>query len=119
MTRGIRYILVGFCDYGNEETWMEQYDPTFDGFAAAAGVKTGDIIRAIEVCSPETSDEETFSSRLVPVNQYTSDAQWKEMVRSCENIAGKTSVEFILERIDSKYLRGNREIITCLHIIYQ
>ena len=41
--------MTGFCDYGDSSTWMDLYDPVHDGFAAQAGVKSGDIIRGIEV----------------------------------------------------------------------
>ena len=41
--------MTGFLTYGDSNTWMSQYDPVYDGFAAQSGVHSGDIIRATEV----------------------------------------------------------------------
>lgn len=49
ITRGVRYIMVGFCDYGNANEWGKRYDPSYDGSAFAAGVRNGDTIRGIQV----------------------------------------------------------------------
>ncbi len=41
--------MTGFCDYGDLNTWMDLYDPIHDGYAAQAGIRSGDVIRGIEV----------------------------------------------------------------------
>jgi hypothetical protein len=43
--------MTGFLTYGDNSTWESLYDPEFDGFAARFGVRSGDVIRAIEVIS--------------------------------------------------------------------
>lgn len=62
VTSGVRYILAGFCDYGAEEQqealFAELYDPLYDGYAAQAGFKTGDLIVGLEVCEEEVAAEE-------------------------------------------------------------
>eukprot|EP01038_Epipyxis_sp_PR26KG_P005959 gene5959-8212_t len=53
ITEGIRYILAGFIEYGDNsfDSFMTLYNPMYDGFAAKAGFRTGDIIVGIQVCN--------------------------------------------------------------------
>lgn len=66
VTTGVRYILAGFCEYGDDlplessaahGAFMASYDPKYDGFAALAGFRSGDQIVGLEVC--ELSDIES------------------------------------------------------------
>ena len=54
VTRGVRYVLAGFCDYvpsssseGPHAVFMKNYDSEYDGFAARDGVMTGDVLRGL------------------------------------------------------------------------
>ena len=66
VTTGIRYILTGFCEYtyhviDNDHTinnntnmlnnahdsFMNDYDPIYDGYAATGGLRTGDVIKGV------------------------------------------------------------------------
>jgi hypothetical protein len=49
----VRYILAGFCEY-SADSFMDLYDPVFDGYAAQAGFRDHDIIHQLEVCHVET-----------------------------------------------------------------
>jgi hypothetical protein len=143
VTRGVRYIMVGFCSYGSPSgagattnhgddksgslVWSELYDPVFDGEGYAHGVRSGDIIRAIEICEPMTPIGDTpaetgvsalgdtdglrharYRRRMVPVPPVgVSEAQWERMARSCEasslggeNQPGDVTV-MIVERIEN------------------
>lgn len=67
-TRGVRYILAGFCDYGAVDYsadissdaahnhFMSTYDPLYDGTAASVGFRSGDLIVGIEVCDDRTAE---------------------------------------------------------------
>lgn len=60
VTSGVRYILAGFIEYGDgsHETFMESYNPVYDGYAAEAGFRTGDMIVGLEVCEEVKEEEE-------------------------------------------------------------
>ena len=52
ITSGVRYILTGFINYTNKRdlshsTFMNDYNPLFDGTAARGGVQSGDILRGV------------------------------------------------------------------------
>lgn len=77
-TKGTRYILAGFCEYGDGNNSMEEflqfYQPQYDGYAAQSGFRTGDIIRAVQTCHKghsHTSDSQTKTSHT-HANAYVS-----------------------------------------------
>ena len=39
--------MAGFCSYS--EDWWEAYDPVFDGYAAEVGLRSGDVVRGLQV----------------------------------------------------------------------
>lgn len=56
----MRYILAGFIEYGDgsHETFMDNYIPEYDGYAALAGFRTGDMIVGLEVCQEVQEGQE-------------------------------------------------------------
>jgi hypothetical protein len=50
--KGDRYIIAGFCNYGPEThaNFMKLYNPQYEGRAAEAGFRTGDLITGITFC---------------------------------------------------------------------
>ena len=78
VTSGVRYILTGFCSYypssrgvhnnDNDDgdahaVFMSDYRAEFDGLAAAAGARTGDILRAVRL-PPSSLPSFSSSNRL-------------------------------------------------------
>lgn len=112
--------MVGFCSYGSPSgagatanhgddksgslVWSNLYDPVYDGKAYQHGVRSGDVVRAIEICETIETSSDTLADveiealgdskgiethryrrRLVPVRNM-SDAEWERHARSCEGI---------------------------------
>jgi hypothetical protein len=71
----VRYILAGFCDYGDDplQSFLDAYDPLYDGYAARAGFRTGDMIVGLEVCveSEERDDSNKANSTTLNINEAT------------------------------------------------
>ena len=147
----MRYILAGFCEYGNsvatmdEEggsltaeharilneaggsgyaAFMENYDPKYDGTAAQAGFRTGDLIVGLEICEEIylaealvveeesiiiTEDEDGLRDlmginskkvvrRMVDIAGDTTDEQWVEWAQSCERLAPNSDTVLLVRR---------------------
>lgn len=113
---GTRYILAGFCEYGNntDEFFMTQYDPKYEGNAAAEGFHTGDLIIGLERCEfetirPEPLEEgqcaakagvtETLVTRtLVPITTTTTDEEWAALAHSCEQLSPSSKAKMRVRR---------------------
>lgn len=105
-----RYILAGFCEYGDENDvnqFLTQYKPQYDGNAADIGFRTGDLIIGVGHCrrmtcmdntecrdvdsqmlvSPEhvCGDSDAYYAGLVSVENI-SDSEWVELATSCEQL---------------------------------
>lgn len=82
-----RYILAGFCEYGDEsyESFKSLYQPIYDGYAAEAGFRTGDLISGIEVCYIDNQTKEIIKE-MREVTLLTSDELWLEYAQSCERL---------------------------------
>jgi hypothetical protein len=123
INNGIRYIIAGFCEYGNntDAQFMAQYDPIYDGYAAQAGFRTGDLIIGIEKCEFQTKEsldddnnnnqnndngkctiegkEEVLISRtMVPITLQTTDEEWTSFTQSCEQIASENNIKMKVRR---------------------
>lgn len=128
VTSGSRFILAGFCEYGNDThaQFMSQYDPVFDGQAAAAGFRTGDLIIGLERCEfrqkpfidediigvshdgengqPKTCSskqgrtDELVSRTMVDVTPHMTDEEWTALAQSCEQLASQVKTKFIVKR---------------------
>jgi hypothetical protein len=61
ISSGVRYILLGFCSSFTvsdpHSHFMGDYCPDADGMAAAAGIRTGDILKAIHL--PDFGEDDT------------------------------------------------------------
>lgn len=80
ITSGTRYILAGFCSgLDTHEEFMSDYDPQYDGFAAQAGFRTGDLIIGIEDCGHLEE-----STSIVAVTPTMTDTEWTRLAQSCE-----------------------------------
>lgn len=123
VTSGVRYILAGFCEYGdigntmnlseeNHAAFMALYQPQFDGTAAQYGFRTGDMIVGLEVCEEadqmcDASDVDCDATagpvvrrRKVDISGSTSDEQWIEFAQSCEQLqTGSDTVLFVRRRL--------------------
>lgn len=103
-TSGVRYILAGFCDYLDSnhrvsmESFLSEYDPQHDGYAAAEGFQTGDIIRGIKSCLPTESDDMFAVKEFMMSTDDLSDDDWKRYATSCEVAAPKSKTVFLVER---------------------
>lgn len=112
---GTRYILAGFCEYGNntDEFFLTQYDAKYDGNAAAAGFRTGDLIIGLErckfqrktppavteaQCSSEGNQEELVSREMVPITRTMNDKEWTELAQSCEQLSPSTKSKMRVRR---------------------
>jgi hypothetical protein len=114
ITRGVRYIMAGFCDYGEvlpvdspeaHAEFLAQYDPQYDGHAGQAGFRSGDQIIGIEVCEDEvtsnagecvaapesgsaqcknTSRTGRVIRRRADITGFTGDSEWQDYAQSCE-----------------------------------
>lgn len=107
--------MAGFCEYGNntDEFFLTQYDAKFDGNAAAAGFRTGDLIIGLErcsferktpsvaqegQCSSEGNQEELVSREMVPVTTTMTDQEWTELAQSCEQLSPSTKAKMRVRR---------------------
>jgi hypothetical protein len=110
ITSGTRYIMAGFCEYGEElriesdeshAAFMASYDPQYDGHAGQAGFRSGDLIVGIEVCEVGQQDDSCDASaegescqqnsstvlrRREDITDATSDEDWVRFAQSCENL---------------------------------
>ncbi len=101
VTNGVRYILAGFCDYGTDPfaTFVEMYNPVYDGYAYQAGFLTGDMIVGLEICeefaieSAEKSGK-SLNSTAATVNDCA------ETDETCANSA-------VVSQSEEDYLDGN------------
>lgn len=99
----MRYIIAGFCDYGDDsiDQFMELYLPETDGYAAGAGFKNHDILRGLDECTIfQTS---TFSEApIIHHNLRNVDgiipAVWSQIASSCEKLDPHTPMMMIVER---------------------
>lgn len=114
--------MAGFCEYGRadysidissdaaHEHFMSMYDPCFDGTAAGAGFRSGDLIVGLEVCeragdtcggsegrttgpdgercAAEVREEPGagFTRRRVDITGSTTDEEWVRYAQSCEQL---------------------------------
>ena len=69
------------------ELFFRHYDPVYDGYAAQAGVRSGDLIRGIVTC--EVTKRGGVKRKLLRVDEHTSAEEWKELATSCEKISPK------------------------------
>lgn len=110
---GVRYILAGFCEYGSidlrnvaissevaHSQFMSMYDPLYDGTAALAGFRSGDLIVGLEVCDEINVNDNTFNTdatstkgniigirrRKADITGFTSDDEWVRFAQSCEQL---------------------------------
>jgi hypothetical protein len=107
--------MAGFCEYGNntDEFFLTQYDPQFEGHAAAAGFRTGDLIIGLErcvfeskrpesveegKCSAEGVTEELVSRTMVPVTTTMTDSEWTTLAQSCEQLAPQSKAKMRVRR---------------------
>jgi hypothetical protein len=95
---GIRYIIAGFCDYGDGSMhdFMVDYDPVTDGYAAGAGFQTGDIVRGIDECYFDT-DVRRVRRRLVAVDRLDP-IKWRAVAQSCEKMDPNAPTRMVVER---------------------
>lgn len=98
VSSGIRYIIAGFCDYGDGSMhdFMVDYDPITDGYAAGAGFQTGDIVRGIEECYLD-KDVGRVVKRVAAVDQLDAE-QWRAVAQSCETMTPNSPTRMIVER---------------------
>ena len=108
-TKGVRYILAGFCEYGDDsmESFMTLYQPAHDGFGGLSGCKTGDIIRAIGSCTTVNAqtvgvlgvhDASRKVEKSIVLVDYLSDEEWKQHATSCELLTPGEDSIIIVER---------------------
>ena len=106
VTKGVRYIIAGFCEYGDSSmsSFLSQYEPAYDGYAAESGIVTGDIIRAVKACQPihegggGGNGDMSVVQRMVTVDEGMSDDEWKAAASSCEQWMAGADAELIVER---------------------
>ena len=127
----MRYVLAGFCEYGPVDLsnvaisseaahnqFMSMYDPVYDGTAALAGFRSGDLIEALEVCEESTResavavDATTATTavgsssnvgsirRKVDITGITSDEEWVHFAQSCEQLQPGTDTVMWVRRKD-------------------
>lgn len=121
VTSGVRYILAGFCEYGdidntlnlseeNHAAFMSLYQSEYDGTAAQHGFRTGDMIVGLEVCEKVTSPEcdagtavcsdNEVQRRTVEISGTTSDEEWIAYAQSCEQLQpGSDTVLYVRRRL--------------------
>jgi hypothetical protein len=123
ITAGTRYIMAGFCEYGDDvpiesaeshAAFMAVYDPLFDGYAGQAGFRSGDLIVGIEVCEVAPQDnscevssdsvackEDTgFRRRRQDITDATSDEDWVRFAQSCENLdPGSNTIMWVRRKV--------------------
>ena len=101
MTKGIRYILTGFIDYGNNnlDLFLENYQPIFDGYGIQAGFHNDDIISSIEVCHQMIDENGVIiiEKRYINVNNLE-DIEWIDYVSSCEKLLPNSPTNMIVKR---------------------
>lgn len=108
ITEGVRYIMAGFCEYGEEypvdseeahAAFLSQYDPVFDGFAAQAGFRSGDLVVGMEVCS-RSGDDDVIIRHRVSITGRTTDAEWSKWAQTCELLEpGSDTVLWVQRRV--------------------
>lgn len=101
--------------------FMSIYDPVYDGTAALAGFRSGDLIEALEVCEESigegavavdataaTSTTTATSSssnagsrrRKVDITGFMSDEEWVHFAQSCEQLQPGTDTVMWVRRKD-------------------
>lgn len=122
ITSGIRYILAGFCDHGqddNYDSFMKLYNPIYDGYAASSNFHTGDIIKSLEICEIKSNNNynnkandhsndinndgniinsNLINRRLVDIDVDITDELWLVYAQSCEKLAPYSNSRMIIER---------------------
>jgi hypothetical protein len=84
---------------------------SYDGYAAQAGFRTGDIIIGIEMCEQaNTTEADTaidgtiigtaIQRRMVQITPRTSDDEWAEVATSCEKLAPGEPVAMLVRRFE-------------------
>ena len=104
ISSGVRYILAGFCEYGEDfpleshqahSAFMSIYDPQYDGFAAQAGFRSGDQIIALETCDDLTTLD---ISSGAPATETCNSEQSSQY---CENTpAGTAAAGFVRRKVE-------------------
>jgi len=132
VTAGVRYVLAGFCRYGDAKGGFHMpphplYQAEYDGYAAQAGFRFGDLIVGLEECTlaPEErekdasadSDSARSSSSAAPGVQGVAQEpklrlvremrevlptmqpeRWVELAQSCEKNNPGQPVSFVVRR---------------------
>lgn len=102
--------------------FMSMYDPVYDGTAALAGFRSGDLIEALEVCEESigesvmvdvdataatptataTSSSSNAGSRRrkVDITGFMSDEEWVHCAQSCEQLQPGTDTVMWVRRKD-------------------
>ena len=134
ITAGVRYVLAGFCRYGGEEGMsMGQqaggffgpphslYQAEYDGHAAEAGFRFGDLIVGLEKCTmvPDEQNLSADSTRqepvlrlhkeIVPVEPTMPQAAWIELSQSCEKNNPGEPITFVVRRGSGKGRKGGEK----------
>ena len=98
---------------------MKSYESQYDGFAAEAGFKSGDLITGVSFCRVKTTKqqkpkEESFISpeqceegekeepeiikKLKKITLKTTDDEWKRYAQSCEFLLPGQNITFRVKR---------------------
>jgi len=125
ISAGVRYVLAGFCRYGQQTGGFfppphPLYQAQYDGHAAEAGFRFGDLIVGLERCSmvPDEQNLSADSARheqgqglrlhkeIVPVEPTMPQAAWIELSQSCEKNNPGEPVTFVVRRGGGKGRKG-------------
>lgn len=88
ITAGVRYIMAGFCEYGEDfpmgspeyhAAFLSSYNAAHDGYAAQAGFRSGDQIAAVEACEPDAVGDAGDSEVMAKLDGVSIQAMWSGM----------------------------------------
>jgi hypothetical protein len=91
--KGDRYIIAGFCNYGPDThaNFMKLYNPQYEGHAAEAGFRSGDLITGITYCrfkkekkTPEQLAQEQKEREEKENRKREALARGEELEEQCE-----------------------------------
>jgi len=123
ITSGVRYVLAGFCRYGDAKGGFFMpphplYLAAYDGYAAQAGFRFGDLIVGLEECTM-VPEEQHSSADVADTQKATQEPlkiimrmhvemqavlptmpreRWVELAQSCEKHNPGQPVSFLVRR---------------------